>query len=62
MVACPGDPTLHTPYEGAVLFVVSTGALHTNPLDPASLGIQASELAWDAVLRAVDNERIGASA
>jgi 6-aminohexanoate-oligomer endohydrolase len=43
----------HTPYDGDVLFAASTGTLREAPLDPVSLGVLASELAWDAVLRAV---------
>jgi 6-aminohexanoate-oligomer endohydrolase len=43
----------HTLYDGDVLFAASTEALHDHNLDPAALGVLASELAWDAVLSAV---------
>ncbi|HEU4323518.1 MAG TPA: P1 family peptidase [Roseiflexaceae bacterium] len=43
----------HTPYDGDVLFAASTGTTRDDTLDPAALGVLASDLAWDAVLRAV---------
>src|SRR5262245_24142661 len=42
----------HALEDGDVLFAVSTGAVESDPvLDTTGLGIVASELAWDAVLR-----------
>lgn len=52
----------HTAYDGDVLFAASTGDLHDDRLDPASLGVLASELAWDAVLRGVGVEPAGRTA
>jgi L-aminopeptidase/D-esterase-like protein len=46
----------HTAYDGDVLFVASTGAHHETTLDAPGLDVLASELAWDAVLRAVGIE------
>jgi L-aminopeptidase/D-esterase-like protein len=46
----------HTAYDGDVLFAASTGAHHETTLDGPSMGVLASELAWDAVLRAVGVE------
>jgi L-aminopeptidase/D-esterase-like protein len=43
----------HAPTDGDVLFTVSTGAIDDDALNPYTLGIIASELAWDAVLSAV---------
>lgn len=41
----------HALEDGDVLFAVSTGAVASDPLlDTTSLGVVASELAWDAVL------------
>lgn len=39
----------HAPYDGDVLFAVTTSEAET-ALDAASLGVLASELAWDAAL------------
>lgn len=46
----------HTAYDGDVLFAPSTGVHHETTLDAPGLGVLASELAWDAVLRAVGVE------
>ncbi len=45
------DP-FHTSTDGDVLFAVSTGRL-ASTLSPDALGVVASDVAWDAVLRAV---------
>lgn len=42
----------HTLYDGDVLYMATTGELEEARLDPASLGMLGSELAWDAVLSA----------
>jgi L-aminopeptidase/D-esterase-like protein len=42
----------HTVYDGDVLYMSSTMELDESQLDPVSLGLLGSELAWDAVLRA----------
>jgi 6-aminohexanoate-oligomer endohydrolase len=45
----------HALEDGDVLFAVSTGAVESDPLlDTTSLGVVASELAWDAVLSVAD--------
>ena len=45
----------HALEDGDVLFAVSTGAVEGDPLlDTTSLGVVASELAWDAVLSVAD--------
>ena len=49
----------HTAYDGDVLFAASTGAVRDSALDPIALGVLASELAWDAALRAVGAEPAG---
>lgn len=46
----------HTAYDGDVLFAASTGAVSDSAMDPVALGVLASELAWDAALRAVGVE------
>lgn len=46
----------HTGFDGDVLFTASTDALSAPELNPAHLGMLASELAWDVVLRAVNVE------
>lgn len=43
----------HAPTDGDVLFTVSTGDIDDEALNAYTLGIIASELAWDAVLSAV---------
>ncbi len=43
----------HTSFDGDVLFTATTGTHEMHELSPAHLGVLASELAWDAVLRAV---------
>lgn len=40
----------HTLYDGDVLYIATTNEVAAEQLDPVSLGILASELAWDAVL------------
>ena len=46
----------HALEDGDVLFAVSTGAVERDPLlDTTSLGVVASELAWDAVLSVADD-------
>ena len=45
----------HALVDGDVLFAVTTAETEGG-LDPMTLGVLASELAWDAVLRAVDVE------
>ena len=44
----------HALVDGDVLYAVSTGGVENPALDSIGLGVVASELAWDAVLRAVD--------
>jgi 6-aminohexanoate-oligomer endohydrolase len=44
----------HTVTDGDVLFAVTTNEVEHPALDAATLGVLASELAWDAVLRAVE--------
>jgi hypothetical protein len=39
--------------DGDVLYAVTTGTVTNERLDSVSLGVLASELAWDAVLAAV---------
>lgn len=46
----------HTGFDGDVLFTATTDTLEMPNLSPAHLGVLASELAWDAVLRAVSVE------
>jgi L-aminopeptidase/D-esterase-like protein len=46
----------HALYDGDVLYTVSTQAVENPALDSVGLGVVASELAWDAVLRAVGVE------
>jgi 6-aminohexanoate-oligomer endohydrolase len=43
----------HALVDGDVLYAVTTGAVTNEQLDSISLGVIASELAWDAVLAAV---------
>lgn len=43
----------HTIEDGDILYAVTTDEVDNPGLDPASLGVVASELAWDAVLAAV---------
>jgi 6-aminohexanoate-oligomer endohydrolase len=43
----------HALVDGDVLFAVTTAEVENRELDPMTLGIVASELAWDAVLNAV---------
>ena len=40
----------HTPYDGDVLFAVTTDEVESEELNELVLGVVASELAWDAVL------------
>jgi L-aminopeptidase/D-esterase-like protein len=44
----------HTLYDGDVLYAVSTNQVENPILDDIGLGLVASELAWDAVLSAVE--------
>ena len=44
----------HARWDGAVLFAVSTQRVENATLDEVSLGVVASELAWDAVLASFD--------
>ena len=44
----------HTRWDGDILFAVSTQHLDNASLDEVSLGVIASELAWDAVLASFD--------
>jgi 6-aminohexanoate-oligomer endohydrolase len=44
----------HALVDGDVLYAVSTGEVGNPALDSIGLGVVASELAWDAVLRAVE--------
>ena len=46
----------HALVDGDVLFAATTAEVIESPLDPMTLGVVASELAWDAVLRAVGVE------
>jgi L-aminopeptidase/D-esterase-like protein len=46
----------HTPYDGDVLFAVSTGEVAAVAGDEVALGVIASELAWDAVLVSFDED------
>jgi L-aminopeptidase/D-esterase-like protein len=45
-----------TRFDGDVLYAVSTGELENDLLDSVTLGVVASELAWDAVLTCFDAE------
>lgn len=45
----------HAPTDGDVLFTVSTATVDDDALNAYTLGIVASELAWDAVLSAVSS-------
>jgi 6-aminohexanoate-oligomer endohydrolase len=45
---------LHALVDGDVLFAVTTNELESPLLEPIGLGVVASELAWDAVLSAVE--------
>ena len=40
----------HSPYDGDVLYAVTTNEVDNPALDATSLGVAAAELAWDAVL------------
>ena len=44
----------HTRWDGDILFAVSTQRVTNEKLDEVSLGIVASEIAWDAVLSCFD--------
>ncbi len=44
----------HTRWDGDILFAVSTQQVANEKLDEVSLGIVASEIAWDAVLASFD--------
>lgn len=44
----------HSIYDGDVLFFVSTNEVENPNLDPALLGLYASEVVWDAVLNSFD--------
>jgi L-aminopeptidase/D-esterase-like protein len=44
----------HALVDGDVLFTVSTGEVENEGLSSMSLGVVASELAWDAVLSCFD--------
>jgi L-aminopeptidase/D-esterase-like protein len=47
----------HALVDGDVLFAVTTNEVESPLLDPIGLGVIASELAWDAVLRAVEVDK-----
>ncbi|HMA38316.1 MAG TPA: P1 family peptidase, partial [Chloroflexia bacterium] len=44
----------HTAADGDILYAVTTEEVDNPTLDALALGVLASELAWDAVLRSVD--------
>jgi L-aminopeptidase/D-esterase-like protein len=44
----------NTRWDGDILFAVSTQRVDNNTLDEVSLGVVASEIAWDAVLASFD--------
>jgi L-aminopeptidase/D-esterase-like protein len=46
----------HALVDGDVLYTVSTGEVENDEVSPMSLGLVASELAWDAVLSCVEPE------
>jgi L-aminopeptidase/D-esterase-like protein len=46
----------HALVDGDVLYTVSTGEVENDAVSPMSLGLVASELAWDAVLSCFDSE------
>jgi L-aminopeptidase/D-esterase-like protein len=46
----------HTGYDGDTLFAVTTAEEENKALTTPSLGVLASELAWDAVLSCFDPE------
>ena len=48
----------HTGFDGDVLFTATTDTLEMPNPSPAHLGVLASELAWDAVLKAVGVESV----
>jgi 6-aminohexanoate-oligomer endohydrolase len=46
----------HSLFDGDVLYTVSTAEVENEELTAMSLGVLASELAWDAVLSSIDDE------
>jgi L-aminopeptidase/D-esterase-like protein len=44
----------HTIYDGDVLYMITTGQVDDKKIDPASLGIVAADVAWDAILLSFD--------
>ncbi len=46
----PPIQPFHTIYDGDVLYMVTTSTVEDKQIDPMSLGILASEVAWDAIL------------
>jgi 6-aminohexanoate-oligomer endohydrolase len=51
----------HALVDGDVLYTVSTNEVENSDVTSMSLGVLASELAWDAVLSSVDATEPGAS-
>jgi L-aminopeptidase/D-esterase-like protein len=49
----------HTGSDGDVLYTVTTNEVENKALDDTSLGVLASELAWDAVLSCVQKNAPG---
>jgi L-aminopeptidase/D-esterase-like protein len=44
----------HARWDGDILFAVTTQQVENTVLDEVSLGVVASEIAWDAVLASFD--------
>jgi len=51
-----GIQPFHTEFDGDVLFAVSTEEVEENTAQPFALGTYASELAWDAILKAASSK------
>jgi L-aminopeptidase/D-esterase-like protein len=49
----------HARFDGDVLFAVTTAEVDNPELDEISLGVLASEVAWDAVLASVPSDGQG---
>jgi len=49
----------HTIYDGDVLYMATTSAVESKRIDPVSLGLLASETAWDAILNSYKATGLG---
>ncbi len=45
----------HTQYDGDILYAITTNEVKTKTMDELDIGFIATELAWDAVLRAYED-------